>query len=51
VNRPITSPCVSPLIIVPKKDGTWRMCIDYMALNNIAMNDRYPLPRIDDMLD
>eukprot|EP00253_Pinus_taeda_P024048 PITA_24048 len=45
-----TSPCGSPIIIVPKKDGTWRICIDYRALNKITLKNRYPLPRIDDLL-
>jgi hypothetical protein len=51
VIQPIHSPCGSPIIIVPKKDGTWRMCIDYRALNNITLKNWYPLPRIDDLLD
>jgi hypothetical protein len=51
VIRPSTSPCGSPIIIVPKKDGTWRMCIDYRALNKITLKNQYPLPRIDDLLD
>jgi hypothetical protein len=51
VIRPSTSPCGSPIIIVPKKDGTWRMCINYRALNKITLKNQYPLPRIDDLLD
>ena len=49
--RPSTSPCGSPIILVLKKDQTWRMCIDYRSLNKITINNRYPLPQIDDVLD
>ena len=38
-------------MLVPKKDGTWRMCVDFNALNNIKIKNHYPLPRIDDLLD
>jgi len=49
--RPSTSPCRSPIVLVRKKDGSWRMCIDYRALNKIMIKNPYPLPRIDDLLD
>ena len=51
VIRPSTSPCGSPIVLVPKKDGTWRMCMDFRALNKIMLKNHYPLPRIADFLD
>ncbi|KAI3770484.1 hypothetical protein L6452_01618 [Arctium lappa] len=47
--RPSTSPWGTPVLFVKKKDGTMRMCIDYRELNNVTINNRYPLPRIDDL--
>ena len=49
--RPSASPCGSPIVLARKKDGTWRLCIDYRALNKITVKNRYPIPRIDDLLD
>ena len=49
--RPSTSPWGAPVLFVKKKDGTFRMCIDYRELNKLTIKNRYPLPRIDDLLD
>ena len=51
VIMPSTSPCGSPIVLVPKKDGTWCMCVYFRALNKITVKNHYPLPRIDDLLD
>jgi hypothetical protein len=48
---PRSSPCGYPIVLSPKKDGTWRMCIDFRALNKMTVKNRYSLPRIDDVLD
>ena len=48
---PSTSPCGSPIVLIPKKDGTWRMCLYFRSLNKITVKNHYPLPRIDDFLD
>ena len=51
VIRPRSSPCGSLIVLVPKKDGMWHMCVDYRALNKITINIVYRPPRIDDLLD
>jgi hypothetical protein len=49
--RPSSSPWGAPMIFVPKKDGTQRLCVDYHALNEVTVKNKYPLPRIDDLFD
>nr|GEU74953.1 putative reverse transcriptase domain-containing protein [Tanacetum cinerariifolium] len=49
--RPITSPWGAPVLFVKKKDGSFRMCIDYHELNKLTVKNRYLLPRIDDLFD
>jgi hypothetical protein len=49
--RPKSSPCGRTIVLVKKKDGTWRLFIDYRALNKITVRNCYPIPRIDDLLD
>ncbi|GJU55746.1 retrovirus-related pol polyprotein from transposon 17.6 [Tanacetum coccineum] len=49
--RPSTSPWGAPVLFVKKKDGSFRMCIDYRELNKLTVKNRYPLPRIDVLFD
>ncbi|MGB8167070.1 MAG: reverse transcriptase domain-containing protein, partial [Chthoniobacteraceae bacterium] len=49
--QPSKSPFGAPIIFVPKKNGKLRLCVDYRALNKITVKNRYPLPRIDELMD
>nr|GEW98268.1 putative reverse transcriptase domain-containing protein [Tanacetum cinerariifolium] len=49
--RPSSSPWGAPILFVKKKDGSFRMCIDYRELNKLTVKNRYPLPKIDDLFE
>jgi hypothetical protein len=49
--RPSVPPCGAPIIFIQKKDGSWRLCIDYHQLNKEMIKNQYPLSRIDDLFD
>lgn len=50
VIRPSSSPFAAEVVMVRKKEGTWRFCVDYRMLNKITIKDKYPLPRIAELL-
>jgi hypothetical protein len=49
--QPSASPWGAPVIFIPKKDGTQRMYVDYRSINEVTIKNKYPLPRIDDLVD
>jgi len=49
--RPSTSPCGASMLLVKKKDGISRLCVNYRQLNKTTIKNKYPLPRIDDLMD
>ncbi|GKB66888.1 putative mitochondrial protein [Tanacetum coccineum] len=51
VIKPSNSPFASPIVMVKKKDNTWRMCVDYRQLNKNTVKDKFPIPIIEELID